>query len=77
MTWSTGSAFGSKWPQIHHAYVFVHSESAACIREYKGTTDISAPKSDSNHPAEIAHVGNTILASSVSVDTIDLTCLHL
>ena len=41
------------------------------------TTDISAPKSDNNHPAEIALVGNTISACSVSVAKIDLTCLYL
>ncbi len=40
------------------------------------TTDISAPKDGSTHPAKIAHVGNTILASSVCHDSIDLTCLH-
>ncbi len=48
---------------LQPAFVYVH---VSCC-----TTDISAPKSDTTHPAQIAHVGNAILASSVGVDTVD------
>ncbi len=41
------------------------------------TIDISAPTSNGTHSAEIARMGNAILASSVGVDTVDPTCLHV